>query len=136
MKPFLSHLQINIAAANMPFYTELMTFLEWQTLYESEAMVGWGAAHGESLWFVGGAKPVSNDYDGPGVNHIALGAESQADVDRVAAHLAERGIARLFDTPRHRPEFSQADDRTYYQVMFESPDHLLFEVVYIGEKQG
>lgn len=98
-------------------------------------MVAGGSIHQNSLWFTAGAKAVSNDYDGPGVNHIALGAESQADVDAAAAFLAERGIERLFDTPKHRPEFSQNEDNTYYQVMFESPDRILFEIVYIGEKQ-
>ncbi len=39
-------------------------------------------------------------------------------------------------TPRHRPEFSQGPDQTYYQVMFESPDRVLFEVVYTGPKQA
>jgi hypothetical protein len=38
----------------------------------------------------------------------------------------------LFDTPRHRPDFSQSPDHTYYQIMFESPDRILFEVVYTG----
>jgi hypothetical protein len=47
--------------------------------------------------------------------------------------LKESGIPHLFETPRHRPEFSEGDN-TYYQVMFESPDRILFEVVYTGPK--
>jgi hypothetical protein len=35
----------------------------------------------------------------------------------------------------HRPEFSMSTEETYYQVMFESPDRILFEVVYTGTKQ-
>ena len=31
-----------------------------------------------------------------------------------------------------RPEFSQDTDHTYYQVMFETPDKILIEVVYGG----
>jgi hypothetical protein len=89
---------------------------------------------GESIWFIGEATDVANDYDGPGMNHFAIGAESQADVDAAAAHLISKDIEMLFETPRHRPEFS-GDGTTYYQIMFESPDRILFEFVYAGPKQ-
>jgi len=89
-----------------------------------------------TLWFIGEVKDAANDYDGPGVNHIAIGAQSQAEVDATAAYLSGRGVPALFETPRHRPEFSQGPDQTYYQVMFESPDRVLFEVVYTGPQQG
>jgi catechol 2,3-dioxygenase-like lactoylglutathione lyase family enzyme len=131
----LSHLQLNVRPENLPFYRDLMTFLGWQTIFENEGMLGVGSRdRGGSLWFVGEVKNVSNDYDGPGMNHLGIGAASQADVDAVASYLAERGVERLFETPRHRPEFSQSEDQTYYQVMFESPDRILFEVVYTGPK--
>jgi hypothetical protein len=61
---------------------------------------------------------------------------SQADVDQVAAYLGERGVAALFETPRHRPEFSGDASQTYYQVMFETPDRILVEVVYTGPKSA
>jgi hypothetical protein len=70
------------------------------------------------------------------VNHIGIGAESQADVDAVVEYLRDRGVELLFETPRHRPEFSGGEGQTYYQVMFESPDRILFEVVYTGPKAG
>jgi len=66
---------------------------------------------------------------------VASLARSQAEVDEVAAWLAGKGIAPAFETPRHRPEFSAGGDSTYYQVMFETPDRLLIEVVYTGPKQ-
>ena len=137
MQTVFSHLQINVRPENMPFYRDLMAFLGWPTIYETEGMIGVGGrSGGGSLWFVGGVNEASNDYDGPGVNHIGIGAESQADVDAVAAHLKERGVQHLFETPRHRPDFSQSEDQTYYQVMFESPDRILFEVVYTGPKSA
>jgi hypothetical protein len=70
--------------------------------------------------------------DGRGVNHIAIGAGSIADVDAAAMWLRGRGVALLFDTPRHRPEFTYEPGRDYYQIMFESPDGILFEYVYQG----
>jgi catechol 2,3-dioxygenase-like lactoylglutathione lyase family enzyme len=134
MQTRLYHLQVNVRPANLPFYTDLMGFLGWSTLMANEAILGVGAANGASLWFVAETKDVANDYDGPGMNHIGIGADSIADVDATVAYLKQHNIPALFETPRHRPEFAGGPDQTYYQVMFESPDKLLFEVVYTGPK--
>ena len=136
MQTHLAHIQFNVRPANVPFYRDLMAFLGWRTIYDGDGMLGVAGRHGESLWFLGQAKEVANDYDGPGMNHLGIGAAAQADVDAVAAYLAERGVAALFETPRHRPEFSGSAEQTYYQVMFESPDRILFEVVYTGPKSA
>jgi hypothetical protein len=53
----------------------------------------------------------------------------------MVVYLREHNVQPLFETPRHRPEFSAGPDQTYYQVMFESPDRILFEVVYTGPKE-
>jgi hypothetical protein len=111
-----------------------MGFLGWRTLYDADGMLGVGGKDGASLWFIGQVKEVANDSDGPGVNHLGIAAQSQADVDRLAAYLREHGVACLFETPRHRPEFAASASETYYQVMFESPDRLLLEFVYTGPK--
>ena len=104
----------------------------WPTIHENDEMLGVAGPNGESLWFISSAKEVSNDYDGPGMNHFSFGASSLADVDDAAAQLVGRGVKLLFETPRHRPEFSQSPDEPYYQIMFESPDRILCEVVYTG----
>lgn len=132
MQSHLSHIQFNIQPANIPFYKDLLTFMGWQIIYDADGMLGVTGAGDLSLWFSGQVKAVTNDYDGPGVNHLALGVASQADVDSAAAYLTERGIELLFETPRHRPEFSQSEDHTYYQIMFETPDRMMLEIVYIG----
>lgn len=134
MQSGLSHIQFNVRAANVPFYKDLFSFLGWQIEHEDTGMVGLSGKNGESFWFLGQVEDGAIDYDGPGVNHIALLAESQADVDTVAAHLQAQGVELLFETPRHRPEFS-GEGATYYQIMFESPDRLLLEFVYTGPKQ-
>lgn len=136
MQTHFAHIQFNVEPSNVPFYKDLMAFLGWQTLYATEEMIGVAGKNGESLWFMGQAKAVSNDYDGPGMNHIGIGTPSQADVDSVASYLTERGVELLFETPRHRAEFSQSADDTYYQVMFETPDRILMEVVYTGPKSA
>lgn len=130
----LGHLQFNVQPENLAYYRDLLSFLGWQVLYDVEGMVGMGGPHDSSLWFAGQCKPVVNDYDGPGLNHLGLNVPNQADVDAAVDYLRGQGVALLFDTPRHRPEFSSGDAHTYYQVMFETPDRILLELVYIGPK--
>ena len=134
MHAHLTHMQFNVQPGNVAFYKELLAFLGWQTLYEGEGMLGMADKHGVSLWFIGQVNQAHTDYDGLGMNHLALAAVSQADVDTVASYLAERDVELLFETPRHRPEFTRSAEETYYQVMFETPDRILLEVVYTGAK--
>ncbi len=135
MRTGLDHIQVNVRPENVGFYRDLMTFLGWHDIFAGEGFFGMGGTAG-SLWFISQIKDASNDYDGPGMNHLGIGAASQVDVDAAVAYLAERGVAALFETPRHRPEFSGSEEQTYYQVMFESPDRILFEVVYTGPKSA
>ena len=130
----LGHMQFNVRGENLPFYRDLLTFLGWDLIGEWPGMIGLGSLGGQSVWFSGQVKEVANDYDGPGLNHLAFAAASIADVDEAVAWLQARGVAALFETPRHRPEFSADEQSTYYQVMFETPDRILVEIVYIGAK--
>lgn len=134
MQSTLGHLVFGIDDKNRGFYRDLLNALGWQILYDVEGMLGAGDSNGVSLWFGSYAKQAANDYDGPGLNHFAINTTTQAEVDQIAAFLAEKGIAHLFETPRHRPEFTQDERSTYYQVMFETPDRILVEVVYTGPK--
>lgn len=136
MESFLGHLQCNVRAENLGFYRDLMGLLGWSSLYDVPEMLGVGDKNGASVWFAAAQSTATSDYDGLGVNHIAIHTTTQQAVDQVAAFLGERGVAALFDTPRHRPEFSSSQSHTYYQVMFETPDRLLIEVVYIGPKEA
>lgn len=134
MQTKISHLLYGIDPANMGFYKDLLGFLGWSAIWESPEISGFGDSAGASAWFGTREKDVTNDYDGPGLNHLGIAADSIADVDATARYLEDRGVTALFETPRHRPEFSQDENSTYYQVMFESPDRILFEVVYVGAK--
>jgi len=134
MQSRLGHIQVNVTSENLPFYRDLMGFLGWKTIHDAEFGIGVEADGERSIWFVAAANGAENDYDGAGMNHLGIHTGSQADVDNVAAFLKERGVPALFETPRHRPDFAQDENSTYYQVMFESPDRVLFEVVYRGPK--
>lgn len=132
MKSYVGHIQFNVNPENLKFYKDLFTFMGWTTWYDDPNMFGAGIERGTSLWFAGHVKTVSNDYDGPGMNHLGIAVDTQAEVDEVVVYLQQHGVEALFETPRHRPEFTSKPDQTYYQVMFESPDRILFEVVYTG----
>ncbi|MCP4139717.1 MAG: hypothetical protein GY755_05405 [Chloroflexi bacterium] len=127
----LGHIQLNVDSKNLPFYKELFSFLSLPTIEDNATMLAVGDET-FSLWFIGSANDAKNDYDGAGMNHFAFHTQNQSEVDLMVAYLQEKAIAPLFETPRHRPEFSRDAEHTYYQVMFETPDKLLIEVVYIG----
>ena len=129
----IGHIQFNVQPENIAYYRDLLGFLGWQVLYDGEGMLGVGSQSGASLWFAGQCNEVKNDYDGAGFNHLGLSVPTQGDVDEAVEHLRNVGVTLLFETPRHRPEFS-GEDTTYYQVMFETPDRILIEVVYTGPK--
>jgi catechol 2,3-dioxygenase-like lactoylglutathione lyase family enzyme len=134
-KSNFSHIVAWVDLKNLGFYKDLFTFLDWSILYDDPSMLGVGDEHEGSLWFGAALKDGKNDDDNVGVNHIGIAVKHQTDVDAAVAFLKKRGVAVLFDTPRHRPEFS-GPESTYYQVMFESPDQVLFEIVYTGLKNG
>jgi catechol 2,3-dioxygenase-like lactoylglutathione lyase family enzyme len=136
MQSNLAHMQLNIRPENTPFYKDLFTFLGWNVIYDGGSSFGIADTNGTSLWFIGEVKDVNYDYDGPGLNHLGIGVSAQADVDSAAKYVTGQGIAHLFETPRHRPDFSHDEGQTYYQVMFETPDRILVEIVYTGPKSA
>lgn len=135
MKSYFYHIQFNIDYKNIQFYKELMAFLGWNTLYEGDDVLGVASGDRQSLWFLPAKKNEQTDYDKIGGNHISIRVENQKDVDEVTSYLKSKNVTPLFETPRHRSEFAANEKETYYQVMFESPDKILFEVVYTGIKQ-
>ncbi len=134
MTSFLYHLQLNIDFINLPFYQNLLTLLGWEVIFSGENICGFHSKTTGDLWFAQKTNDQSNNYDANGLNHIGLRVEKQTEVDEISSFLSKNAISALFDTPRHRPEFSEPQKNTYYQIMFESPDKILFEIVYIGKK--
>ena len=135
MHSHLYHLQLNIDVANFPFYKDLMTLLGWSLIFEDEGMAGYTSGKNGDVWFITSTKIETSDYDNRGVNHISFRVDEKPDVDQVLEFLKNKKVQALFETPRHRPEFSAGDDQTYYQVMFKTEDNILFEVVYVGVKE-
>lgn len=111
-----------------------MEFMGWKIIFEDDGGVGYRSGTNGDVWFVKTGKNKTVDYDAKGINHISFRIEKMTDVDKVKEHLEKSGTKMLFGTPRHRPEFSSSEKETYYQIMFKSPDKILFEIVYIGPK--
>lgn len=133
-KSVFGHMVVNIQGANQSFYKDLFNFLGWKVLMDHPKWLGIEDENRVSLWFCDPIKNVDNDYNGIGMNHLAISVQSQDAVDETVAYLQKHDIKMLFETPKHRPEFCGSTDETYYQVMFESPDRILFEIVYIGPR--
>ena len=134
MKSNITHIQVNIDPKNTDFYKNLMNTLGISLLMEGEGFAGYEGSNGVSIWFVSAIINEEGNYDQKGFNHLGFSADSISEVDEMVEWLKQHNISPLFDTPRHRPEFAKNEEETYYQVMFESPDKVLFEIVYIGKK--
>ena len=134
MKTHLGHQVFYTNPNNVSFYKDLFGFLGWTTTYDEGGIFGTTDGGACTLWFEGLANGAQNDYDGAGLNHLAVFTETQADVDTAATYLRGAGVELLFETPCDRPEHADSDKHAYYSVMFESPDRILLEVVYTGLK--
>ena len=134
MKSYFYHLQINIDFQNLAFYKGLMEFIGWEVIFEGKEAVGYKSGINGDLWFTKVDHAQTSDYDQKGVNHISIRVQNITDVKETKSYLEKNSVKMLFDTPRHRPEFTSKGDETYYQIMFETPDKILFEIVYIGAK--
>ena len=135
MKSHFYHIQVNIDFKNVSFYKDLLSFLGWSVIFETNDTIGFKSGTNGDLWFVNSQKKEQTDYDKMGMNHVSIRVEKQSDLDQVISFLNEKHVTMLFGTPKHRPEFTSEKDHTYYQVMFSSPDNILFEIVYIGPKE-
>ena len=111
-----------------------MEFIGWNTIFEMDDVVGYRSGTNGDLWFVKSESKEIQDHDALGMNHISFRVSTISDVDEIHSFLEKKDIKMLFDTPKHRPEFASSQKETYYQIMFKSPDNILFEVVYIGKK--
>lgn len=135
MKSHLYHLQINIDYAHIAFYKNLMEFLGWSVIFEKEGdVIGYRSGQNGDIWIAAADGNERADYDNIGVNHVAFRVEKMSDVNEAQEFLERQGISPLFETPRHRPEFAP-EGETYYQITFETPDKIQFEIVYVGPRE-
>lgn len=134
MKATLGHIQVNVDFSHIAFYTDLMKLFGWSELYADDAMAGYMGEGDVSIWFSQAPEVGTHNPSAMGLSHIGIKVENQDQVDEAVEYLKSHDIAPLHNTPAHRTEFAAGDDQTYYQVIFESPDKILFEVLYAGPK--
>lgn len=134
MKTSVGHIQFLIDYKNVSYYKKLFEYFEWSVIVEMEGVIGFTNGEKTSLWFLEGTKKEAAGHTMYGMNHIGFSVELQNQVDEATEFIKTLGSTPLFETPRHRAEFASNEKETYYQVMFESPDKILLEVVYTGVK--
>ena len=64
MRAQVYHLQINVrdAKVSLPFYRELLGYLEYRTVYQTDTVAGFSAGSGTDIW-VTGADPAHVGHD-------------------------------------------------------------------------
>ena len=116
---------------NILLYREMFKYFGYEFSMDSEYGIGVQTG-GPSVWVMKATDETKNNRDSNGLNHFGFHVESKEEVDTfIAEFLKPNNIKCLFDTPKDRPEFFDAEKGgEYYQVMFEFPGSVLFEVVY------
>jgi catechol 2,3-dioxygenase-like lactoylglutathione lyase family enzyme len=128
------HVQVNVrdAAVSLPFYRDLLGYLEFRPVYDEGGVAGFSDGR-TAVWLIGAEGPhaaAGFHRKRPGLNHVAFRVAARDDVNRFRAEfLRPRGIASLYDTPRGFPEYTPG----YYAVFFEDPDRLKLEVAHVPE---
>jgi hypothetical protein len=115
---------------NIDIYRKLFAYFDYKVLTDESYGLGVMSPNNCSIWIMDATTKNPNDRDSNGLNHLAFGVDSQEAVDTFTNEfLKENKIESLFGTPTARPDFT-GENGIYYQVMFELPGSLLFEVVY------
>lgn len=123
-------LLVHDLSSNKPLYKELFSYFDYIIVNDESWVLGVQAPNNISLWIMEASEKTTNHRDANGMNHLAFHVSSQEEVDEfVEDFLVPNNITPLFDTPRARTDFT-GDKGMYYQVMFELPGSILFEVVY------
>ena len=123
------------ATVSLPFYRELLGYLEYQTVYQSDTVAGF-SGRGADIWIIA-THPAHAGHGfhrkRTGLNHLALRVLQREDVDRFRDEfMAPRKLGALYRTPREFPEYRPG----YYAVFFEDPDRLKLEVVHVPAAEG
>ena len=137
MKATVYHVQLNVtdAAVSLPFYRDLLAYLEFRPVYDEGGVAGFSDGRTD-LWVIGTVPP--HQAEGfhrkrPGLNHVAFRVDARKDVDRFTREfLGRRSLPALYDTPREFPEYAPG----YYAVFFEDPDRVKLEVAHVPARHA
>ena len=123
-------MNVGDARVSLPFYKDLLGYLEYRVLHETPHLAGFSDG-ATAIWLVETDR--RHEQAGfhrkrTGINHLAFRVERREDVDRFSKEfMRPRGIAALYGTPRDFPEYAEG----YYAVFFEDPDRIKLEVAHV-----
>jgi len=125
----LHHVDLTVSdmGRSLAFYDRVLPLLGFERLRDSDDGPLWA---GRSMEFGlqqarAGSRAVRHDRYAPGLHHLAFGAASRADVDRVHGEL-ERLAVVILEPPALYEHYAPG----YYAVFFADPDGVKLEYVY------
>jgi catechol 2,3-dioxygenase-like lactoylglutathione lyase family enzyme len=135
MRGNVHHIDLSVRdpAASRPFYEAVLGFMGYADAhatadgkgFEFDMVADVGGYH-VSIGLVRALPDAPAHHKRhPGLHHLALRAESRADVDALYALLQKIG-ANILDAPAEYPQYSAG----YYAVFFTDPDGLKLEFVF------
>ena len=129
----ISHLDLNVSdpARSLPFYGLVLGHLGLhQSLVSADRCIWEQSLPGGGSWGIEVRAPREptagrrHERYAPGIDHLALHAESRADVDGLHAALMNAG----YDVADPPAEYDYTPG--YYAVAFDDPDGIRLEVVH------
>jgi catechol 2,3-dioxygenase-like lactoylglutathione lyase family enzyme len=126
---WLHHIDVSVsdAARSTAFYERVLPLLGFERIADCPDGPLWAGASMELG--LQQARPDHrarrHDRYAPGLHHIAFGAPSCADVDRVHAELVRLGVV-ILDAPQLHERYAPG----YYAVFFADPDGIKLEYVF------
>ena len=133
LKSKINHLNflIHNFEENLEIYRKCFDYLGYEKIMDSDGFLAFNNPNDNiSIWIMSASTESENDRDSNGLNHLGIGVDSKEEVNKfVEEFLKPNNIECLFETPRTRPEFA-GETGDYYQVMFQLPGTLLFEVMF------
>lgn len=116
---------------NIEVYKKLFEYFGYTVMVDEDYILGVMTPTNTSIWVLEASEKEKNNRDSNGLNHLGFHVNSRQEVDSfVESFMKPNSIEPLFGTPKDRPEFA-GETGMYYQVMFELPGDILFEVVYM-----
>lgn len=119
----------NLARSEV-FYDKLLEFMGYEQAEKSQDLtILWANSHNGAVVTISPSNPKSSnkfhDRYSPGLHHLAFGADSRDDVDKLYKFLVEQGTEIL--DPPNEYEYMPG----YYAVFFLDPDGIKLELTYI-----
>jgi glyoxylase I family protein len=119
---------IDLTVSDLPrstaFYDRVLPLMGFRRIDDCAEGPLWAGA-GMELGLQAARTASGHDRYAPGLHHLAFGAPSRADVDRVHAELVKLGVP-ILDPPALYERYTPG----YYAVFFSDPDTIKLEYVY------